>query len=137
MKQSKSSKIWNYYEKNSWKLGLFILSIIISYFVIQKIELKINSIETYGKIYEKKRIVSGFRFGPLFKYKFWFIYKGKKHFGESTKTLERENTIGKIFKVKFSPNKPESYEIIFDQEYVEKYIIDKNGNKKTLYFKKN
>tara|TARA_R110002049_G_scaffold73909_3_gene190895 strand:- start:7714 stop:8127 length:414 start_codon:yes stop_codon:yes gene_type:complete len=137
MKQIKFSKTWNYYKKNSWKLGVLILSIVIFYFVIQKIELKINSIETYGKIYEKKRIVSGIRVGPLFKYKFWFMYKGKKHFGESTKILEGENNIGKTFKVRVLKNKPENYEILFDQEYVEKYIVDKNGNKKTLYFEKN
>lgn len=137
MKQSKSSKIWNYYKKNSWKLGVLIFSIVIFYFVIQRIELKINSIETYGKIYEKKRIVSGMRVGPQFKYKFWFMYEGKKHIGETTKTLEGENNVGKVFKVKISKNEPKNYEILFDQEYVEKYIIDKNGNKKTLYFEKN
>ena len=136
MKQSKSSKTWNFYKKNSWKLGVLILSIVIFYFVIHKIELKINSIETYGKIYKKKRIVSGMRVGPLFKYKFWFIYEGEKHFGESIKTLEGENNIGKVFKVIVSMNEPENYEILFDQEFVEKYIVDKNGNKKTLYFKK-
>ncbi|CAG2534395.1 hypothetical protein MAR621_04068 [Maribacter dokdonensis] len=137
MKQSKISKTWNYYKKNSWKLGVLILSIVLFYFVIQKIELKRNSVETYGKIYEKKRIVSGIRVGPLFKYKFWFMYNGKKHFGETTKTLEGENNIGKVFKVRVLMNKPENYEILFDQEYVEKYIIDKNGIKKTLYFEKN
>ncbi|QOD59366.1 hypothetical protein H9I45_01285 [Polaribacter haliotis] len=137
MKQSKISKTWNYYKKNSWKLGVLILSIVLFYFVIQKIELKQNSVETYGKIYEKKRIVSGIRVGPLFKYKFWFMYNGKKHFGETTKTLEGENNIGKVFKVRVLMNKPENYEILFDQEYVEKYIIDKNGIKKTLYFEKN
>lgn len=137
MKQSKISKTWNYYKKNSWKLGVLILSIVLFYFVIQKIELKQNSVETYGKIYEKKRIVSGIRVGPLFKYKFWFMYNGEKHFGETTKTLEGENNIGKVFKVRVLMNKPKNYEILFDQEYVEKYIIDKNGIKKTLYFEKN
>ena len=76
------------------------------------------------------------RVGPLFKYKFWFIYEGEKHFGESIKTLEGENNIGKVFKVIVSMNEPENYEILFDQEFVEKYIVDKNGNKKTLYFLK-
>ena len=56
MKQSKSSKTWNFYKKNSWKLGVLILSIVIFYFVIHKIELKINSIETYGKIYKKNEL---------------------------------------------------------------------------------
>ena len=137
MKESKSSKTWNYYKKNSWKLGVFILLVTIFYFVIQKVEFNMNSIETYGKIYEKKRIVSGMRVGPQFMYKFWFMYEGKKHFGKTTKTLEGENNIGKVFKVKVSKNNPEVYEILFEQEYVVKYIIDKNGNKKFFYFKKN
>lgn len=105
-------------------------------FFIRKIELNTNYVETYGKIYEVSRIVSGMRVGPLYKYKFWFIHEGKKHYGESTKTLKGNNKIGKIFKVKISPNDPKKYEIFFDQEYVEKYIIDKDGNKKALYLKK-
>ncbi|OQD41913.1 hypothetical protein BUL40_13750 [Croceivirga radicis] len=131
------SKTWNYYQKNSWKLGVFILSIFLLYFINQKIELKQNSVETYGKIYEKKRIVSGFRVPPIFKYKFWFMYEEQKHLGETTEILEGENNIGKVFKVRVLMNKPENYEILFDQEYIEKYIVDKNGNQKTLYFKKN
>ena len=136
MKNSKFSKALSFYKKNSWKLGVLILAILLFRFFIQKNEFNSNSEETYGKIYEVNRIVSGRRVSPLYKYKFWFIHEGKKHYGESTKTLKGNNNIGKIFKVKFLPNEPKKHEILFNQEYVEKYIIDKNGEKKTFYLKK-
>ena len=137
MEHIKISKAWSFYEKHSWKLGVFILTVLLVGYFIRKIELNTNYVETYGKIYDINRIASGVRVGPLFKYKFWFNYEGKKYFGESTETLKGINKIGKIFKVKVSPNDPKKYEILFDQEYVEKYILDKNGNKKIFYFKKN
>lgn len=137
MKDFKFSKAWSFYKKNSWKIGVLFLVILLFGFFIKKIELNTNYVETYGKIYEVKRIVSGIRVGPLFKYKFWFTYEGEKYFGETTQTLKGNNKIGKIFKVKVSTNNPKNYKILFDQEYVKKYILDKNRNKKVFYFKKN
>lgn len=137
LKEKRLTSLWIFYTKHSWKLGVLILFILIFGFLFRKIELNTNYEESYGKIYDVKRIVSVNRVGPLFKYKFWFIYNDKKYFGESTKKLKGNNNIGKIFKVKFLPNQPDKHEILFNQEYASKYVIDKKGNKKYFYFKKN
>ena len=107
---------------------MLIIACLLFGYVTQKIKLTIDSEEAYGKIYEINRIVNGARVGPQYEYKFWFNYQEKKYFGTSTKTLKGSNKIGKIFKVKFSPNDFSNYEIFFNQEYVERYILDKNGN---------
>mgnify|MGYP007014081396 CR=1 FL=1 len=137
LKEKRLTSLWIFYTKHSWKLGVLILFILIFGFLFRKIELNTNYEESYGKIYDVKRIVSVNRVGPLFKYKFWFTYEGEKYFGETTQTLKGNNKIGKIFKVKVSTNNPKNYKILFDQEYVKKYILDKNRNKKVFYFKKN
>ena len=136
LKDNRRSSLWNFYKKHSWKLGVLIIAVLLLGYLFRKIELNTNYVESYGKIYEVNRIVSGRRIGPLYKYKFWFVYNEKKYYGESTKKLKGNNNIGKIFKVKFLPNSPDKYEILFNQEYSSKYIINKKGIKKYIYFKK-
>ena len=65
MKDFKFSKAWSFYKKNSWKIGVLFLVILLFGFFIKKIELNTNYVETYGKIYEVKQLMGGVSSFPL------------------------------------------------------------------------
>ncbi len=124
------------FKKYSWIFGIAILSYGIYIYVDDKTELFSNKTEAFGIVYDVTtlRIV---RFsGLLYKYK--FVYKGKVYFGKTTKKYSGEFEKNIYYKVKLLPKNPNKSEIYFENKYIQKINLDREGKViDTVYFIEN
>lgn len=90
----------------------------------EKQDIKQNGNETFGMVYGSKPIYKQY---SKRNYKYEFYYNGKKYTGTSTAYSSENVRNGNFYKIEFSDKNPEHSRMLFESEYVQKFITDENG----------
>ncbi|APZ45605.1 hypothetical protein BW723_04525 [Polaribacter reichenbachii] len=115
----------NFFQKYSWILGFIILAYGLYIYLNNKTELFSNKSEAYGVVYDVTSIRLVGYTGLLYKYR--FKNKGKVFFGKTTKNYSGNFEKDIYYKVKFITGNPKNNEITFENKFIQKIKLDKNG----------